>query len=482
MKNPNIVFILADDLGYGDVASYNSESKVPTPNLDKLASQGLSFTDAHAPAAVCSPSRFSVLTGCMNFRNSIQGVFTGAGGPCMIDDSRLTVPGMLREKGYTTACFGKWHIGLTFKDHDGNPICESGMEAARRVDFSRPIIDAPIHRGFDHFFGTACCGGTDHLYCYIDGDRIPVPPVGMLNKTQLPDHAYSVDNRDGLVAPDYDIESLDQLFLEKSQNFIQEHVKNSPDKPFFLYHATNAVHLPSFANKAYQGATDAGPHGDFIFEFDAIVGGLMETLEIEGISDNTLFMVSSDNGPEDLSVYHMRHDHEHDGARPWRGYKRLSFEGGHRIPFIARWPEKIAADTKTEQTVSLCDLMATCAALVEYDLPDNSAEDSYNLLPVLIGEQDPSHPIRQHTFQQSSRNRLSLRKGPWKYLDHQAENANGRMAEYALPEKAKDAPAQLYNLSDDPGETTNLYFEHPDMVEELRNQLYVYRDSGRSRP
>jgi arylsulfatase A len=212
----------------------------------------------------------------------------------------------------------------------------------------------------------------------------------------------------------------------------------------------------------------------------------METLEEQGIADNTLVMVSSDNGPETLSVYHMRHDHNHDGARPWRGVKRDQWEGGHRIPFIARWPGTIAAGTKTDQTVCLCDLMATCAALVGYDLPDDAGEDSYNAMPVLIGEQDPSVPVRLHTLHQSSKTELAIRKGPWKYLDHQGSGGNsyeeGRMAEYALPENEPNAPGQLYNLDNDPGETTNLYFKHGTIVEELRTQLHAYRDSGRSRP
>lgn len=485
-KQPNIIFILADDLGYGDVASYNPESKVPTPNLDKLASQGVSFTDAHAPATVCTPSRYSLLTGRMCFRNGRSPVFTGAGGPCLIEEGRLTVAGMLREKGYTTACIGKWHVGLTFLDQAGQAICEDGMEPTKRIDFSRSIPDAPIHRGFDHFFGTACCCGTDHLYCYIDGDRVPVPPAGTLDKAPLPKHVYSVDNRDGLIAPDYDIESVDQVFLEKSQAFIQDHVKETPDKPFFLYHATNAVHSPSFPNKKYMGATGAGPHGDFIFEFDAVVGGLMQTLEDEGIAENTLFMVSSDNGPETLSVYHMRHDYDHDGAHPWRGLKRDQWEGGHRVPFIARWPERIAAHTQTDQTACLCDLLATCADLVGYNLPDNAGEDSFSLLPALLGDQDESIPIRQHTLHESYRGRLAIRKGHWKYINHQGSGGNpyesGLLAEYALPEKEPEAPGQLYNLADDPGETTNLYFEYPELVEELRTRLRTAVDSGRSHP
>ena len=203
MQKPNIIFILADDLGYGDVARYNPESKVPTPNLDRLGREGLTFTDAHAPATVCTPSRYSVLTGRMGFRTGISGVFSGAGGPCMIEEDRLTLPGMLRDKGYTTACFGKWHVGLSFPDRNGNPINKNGFEPVKRIDYSRAIPDAPIHRGFDHFFGTACCPGTDFLYAFIDGDRIPVPPTGELDKAPLPKHPYANDNRHGMIAPGF---------------------------------------------------------------------------------------------------------------------------------------------------------------------------------------------------------------------------------------------------------------------------------------
>lgn len=484
-KLPNIVFIFADDLGYGDVGCYNPESKVPTPNLDRLSEQGLTFCDAHAPATVCTPSRYSVLTGRMAFRTGIKGVFTGAGGPCMIEEGRPTLPGMLRDKGYTTACFGKWHVGLTFLDKDGNPICENGRDPVDRIDYSRAIPDAPIHRGFDHFCGTACCSGTDFLYAFIDGDRIPVPPTGELDKGPLPKHPYANDNRQGAIAPGFDIQELDQLFLKKSVAFMEDHVKNTPDKPFFLYHPTNAVHLPSFASAKCRGKTDAGPHGDFIFEFDQVVGGLMDTLDRLGIADNTLLMVSSDNGPEVTSVVHMRKDYEHDGARPWRGMKRDNWEGGHRIPFLARWPEKIAAGRKTLQTVCLCDIMATCAALVGAELPDNAAEDSYNILPVILGEQPEDQPIREFTLHQTGSLALGIRKGKWKYLDHPFSGGNDYQREplkqYALPYLPEGAEGQLYDLDSDPGETTNLYLEHPEKVEELRAQLYECRDRGRSR-
>ena len=211
-ERPNIVFILADDLGYGDVGCYNPDSKVPTPNLDQLAREGMRCTDAHSPSTVCTPTRYSVLTGRMAFRTGMGGVFTGAGGPCLIEEGRLTLPQMLRDKGYKTACFGKWHIGLTFRDKEGRPINRNGLEAVRQIDYLRPISDAPIHRGFDQFFGTACCPTTDWLYAYIEGDRVPVPPTGIVDRTPLPKHPYSRDNRPGMIAPDFDLEEVDMVF------------------------------------------------------------------------------------------------------------------------------------------------------------------------------------------------------------------------------------------------------------------------------
>ena len=234
---PNIILFLADDLGYGDVGCYNLGSKVPTPNIDRLAGEGIRFTDAHSPSTVCTPTRYSILTGRMEFRTGVPFVFTGAGGPCLIEEGRLTLPQMLRDRGYTTAMVGKWHVGLTFMDDEGKPICQNGLEAISRIDYTRHIPDAPIHRGFDYFFGTACCPGTDWLYAYIEGDSIPVPPTKMLDKNNLPDHPYSRDNRGGMIAPGYDLEQIDMVFLEKSIDFIEQHVRNNSDRPFFLYHS-----------------------------------------------------------------------------------------------------------------------------------------------------------------------------------------------------------------------------------------------------
>ena len=484
-RKPNIVFILADDMGYGDVGCYNPQSKVPTPNLDRLAREGIRFTDAHSSSTVCTPTRYSVLTGRMCFRTGMRGVFTGAGGPCLIEAERLTLPQMLRDKGYTTACFGKWHVGLTFYDRDGKPIHNSGLKAVRRIDYSRAIPDAPIHRGFDHFYGTACCPTTDWLYAYIDGDRVPVPPTGLLDKGPLPKHPYSRDNRRGMIAPNYDLQEVDLVFLDKSKRFLERHVSQHPDKPFFLFHSAQAVHLPSFPAKRFQGKTKAGPHGDFIHELDYVVGELMRTLDRLGVAKDTLLIFSSDNGPETLTTVRMRTDHKHDPARPWRGMKRDNWEGGHRVPFIARWPGRIRPGATTGQMTGLTDLMATFAAVVGAKLPEGAAEDSYNMLPALLGKA-ADEPVRRYLLQQTISLALSIRRGPWKYLDHKGSGGNNyrsdRLRPYALPETAPEAPGQLYNLAEDPGETRNLYFKHPEIVKELKAKLDEYKSSGRSAP
>ena len=483
---PNIVLILADDLGYGDVGCYNDESNVPTPNLDRLAASGLRFTDAHSPSTVCTPTRYSLLTGRMAFRTGFEGVFTGAGGPCLIEASRLTLPGMLRDAGYTTACVGKWHIGMTLLDSSGAPIHKNGLEPVQRIDYTRAIPDAPIHRGFDHFFGTACCPTTDWLYAWIEGDRIPVPPTQILDRTSLPKHHYSRDNRPGMIAPDFDLEEVDLVFLERSKQFLKQHVEQSPEKPFFLFHSTQAVHLPSFPADRFQGKTKSGPHGDFLSELDFIVGQLLQTLDDLKVADHTLVIFSSDNGPEVTTALHMRKHYGHDGARPWRGLKRDNWEGGHRVPTIARWPGRIGPGSVTNQTFCLTDVMATCAAVVGADLPNDAAEDSFDFLPVLTGRQSEDQPIRQYTLHQTISLDLAIRRGPWKYLDHQGSGGNdhsrGALALLLPKDTAPNAPAQLYDLASDPSEATNLYFEHPVIVNELKTKLDEFKSTGRSAP
>ncbi len=485
---PNILLILADDLGYGDVGCYNDRAKVATPNLDRLAREGMRFTDAHSPATVCTPSRYSLLTGHMAFRVPRGGsVFEGIGGPSLIGPGRLTLPAMLRAHGYTTACVGKWHVGLTFFDQAGQPVRGGGTEAVGRVDFSRRIEGGPVDHGFDAFFGTACCPTTDWLYAFLVNDRVPVPPTQALDRSKLPKHPYAEDCRAGRIAPDFPMEEVDLVFLNQSRAFLARHVRETPDQPFFLFHAAQAVHLPSFAAPRFQGVTQAGPHGDFIHQLDWIVGELLAALEQHGLADNTLVLFTSDNGPEVTSVVHMRADHDHDGARPWRGVKRDNWEGGHRVPLLVRWPGQVAAGATCAQLASLTDVLATVAALLGADLPRDAAEDSFNLLPALRGVAEG--PIRPYLLTQGfeGARTLAIRRGPWKYLDHPGSGGNRYETQpglkpFLLPDTAPGAPGQLYQLEADPGETRNLYFEHPEIVRELKAFLDQSKSSGRSRP
>jgi arylsulfatase A-like enzyme len=484
---PNILLILTDDLGYGDVGCYNAEAKVPTPYLDRLAGEGMRFTDAHSPATVCTPTRYALLTGRMPFRVPNGGtVFTGAGGPSLIAPGRLTLPEMLRKQGYATAMSGKWHIGLTFRDKAGAPIHQGGLEAVQRIDFSRRVEGGPVDYGFDRFFGTACCPTTDFLYAFIENDRVPVPPAGMLDKSKLPIHPYAHDCREGLIAPDFPMEEVDMVFLRKSREFIAEHRRASPDAPFFLLHSMQAVHLPSFAAPQFKGKSAAGPHGDFLLQLDWLVGELMADLEKHGIAGNTLVIFTSDNGPEVTSVVHMRADHSHDGARPWRGVKRDQWEGGHRVPFLVRWPARVKPGTTSAQTVSLTDVMATAAAITGAEIPRDAAEDSFSLLPALDGS--ATAPIRPYLLTQAfaGARTLSIRRGQWKYLDHPGSGGNnydkGELKPFALPDSVPDARAQLYDLTADPGEKNNLILQHPEIAKELKSLLDHSKTTGRSRP
>ena len=487
-QKPNILLILADDLGYGDVRCYNDQSKVATPHLDRLARDGMRFTDAHSPSTVCTPTRYSLMTGQMAFRVPNGGtVFQGAGGPSLIAPGRLTLPAMLKKQGYATAAVGKWHVGLTFRDQAGEPIHSGKLEEVKRIDFSRRVEGGPVDHGFEKFFGTACCPTTDWLYAFIENDRVPVPPTGPLDKSKLPKHAYANDCRAGFIAPDFPMEEVDLVFLKKSREFLEQHVRQSPSKPFFLFHSAQAVHLPSFAAPPFQGKSKAGPHGDFILQLDHVVGELLKSLEELGVADNTIVLFTSDNGPETTSVIHMRADFGHDATRPWRGVKRDSWEGGHRVPFLVRWPNKVKPDSTSSQLNSLTDVMATLASVIGAKLPDNSAEDSFNFLPAWLGKDNAS--IRPYLLQQAfgGQRTLSIRRGDWKFLDHTSSGGNRYdnnpgLKPFDLPNTAPNAPGHLYNLATDPGETTNLYDARPEVVAELKALLEQSKTSGRSRP
>ena len=488
---PNIIIIYADDLGYGDLSCYNEESAYKTPRLDKMAQEGVMFTDAHSPSTICSPSRYGLLSGQQIYRSTGRGgpAFEGPAGPSYLKPGTLTIAQMLQKKGYRTGVFGKWHVGLSWFDKN-NKRLGGGYENSLLIDYekSTPLIDGPNARGFDESFITPNCPATDPLYVYIENGMVPVPASVRHKRDNLPNPGgkWRWDNDEGWMSPGYNFMEADLLFYDKTQNFITEHRKKTPDTPFFAILSTQIAHAPVLPAPEFNGLTEAGPRGDFVNELDVIVGRVLDLVDDLGIDDNTLIMFSSDNGAEIVHVNWMREDYDHDPSGGWRGMKRDAWEGGHRVPFIARWPGKFPKGLVSSQMTNITDIFATVASVVGYELSDDDATDSFDMLPAMLGQQDDHKSIRPHLLTQSFRGEFQIRQGNWKYLDHEGSGGNGYkkgfMKKYALPETAVGAAGQLYNLTEDPGETTNLYYANEAKRIELQQLLNHLKISGRSAP
>jgi arylsulfatase A-like enzyme len=488
---PNILIIYADDLGYGDLSCYNPNAAYQTPRLDRMARQGVLFTDAHSPSTICSPSRYGLFSGQQIYRSTGRGggAFEGPGGPSYLKPGTLTLGQMLQAKGYRTGVFGKWHVGLTWYDAEGKRL-GGGFKNSLLIDYekSTPLEDGPNTRGFDESFITPNCPTTDPLYLYIENGMIDVPASMRHKRDTLPNPGgkWRWDNDEGWMSPGYNFVEADLLFYEKTRDFITQHRADNPDQPFFVVLSTQIAHAPVLPAPEFNGATDAGPRGDFVFELDAIVGRALDLLKQLDIDDNTLVLFNADNGAETVHVDWMRQDHNHDPSAPWRGMKRDAWEGGHRVPFIARWPGVIPPGRVTNQLTNTTDIFATLASVVGYNLQPDDATDSFDILPAMTGAQPDSKPIRPHMLTQSFRGEFQLRLGDWKYLDHLGSGGNNynnpNMQKYALPENAPSAEGQLYNLKTDPGETDNLYFKNPEIRDQMRTLLQKLKSSGRSAP
>ena len=486
---PNIIIIYADDLGHGDVSCYNAKSAYNTPRIDRMASEGIRFTDAHSPSTICSPSRYGLFSGQQIYRSTGRGggAFEGPGGPSYLKPGTLTLGDMLKKVGYRTGVFGKWHVGLTWLDQEGKRL-GGGFENSLLIDYekSTPLVDGPNRRGFDESFITPNCPTTDPLYIYIENGMVPVPASQRHKRETLPNPGgkWRWDNDEGWMAPGYEFVKADLLFYEKTKAFITKHRKESPNQPFFAVLCTQICHAPVLPAPQFHGATNAGPRGDFVHQLDTLVGRVLDLVADLGIDKETLILFNADNGPETLHVAWMREDHQHDAAGGWRGVKRDGWEGGHRVPFIARWPGRIPAGQTSDQMTNTTDIFATLASVVGYKLPDDAATDSFDMLPVMLGTQDAKKSVRPHLLTQSFRGEFQIRQGDWKYLDHPGSGGNnytqGMMKKYALPETAPDAPGQLYNLVADPGETTNLYYKESERRQQLQTLLATLKTSGRS--
>lgn len=470
MKRPNIIYVLADDLGYGDVGCNNPGSKIPTPNLDRLASQGMRFTDAHAPSSVCTPSRYAILTGRYCWRTRLKQGVLWPWDPALIEPDRLTVAKLLRQNGYHTACVGKWHLGLNWATRNGEPANKGvaygvydaevslRYELGKNIDYAQPIRGGAVDCGFDRFFGLDAPNFPP--YTWFEQDGLVAQPTEEKPKAMF--------GRPGAMAPGW---KLERIMPELTQRAVQT-IEEAGEKPFFLYLPLTAPHTPIVPNAEFRGRSGAGEYGDFVCEVDGCVGRVMDALKRKGLADNTLLIFTSDNGPE-TPAYERIRQHGHDSMARLRGLKRDVWEGGHRVPFMARWPGVIPDGTECGQLVSLGDLMATCADLLEARLPQGAGEDSVSILPLLRGDR-PSLPVRSFAIHHSCHGRFAIRKGDWVFIDAPSGDDDHVEPQWFKEERGyrpHDQPGELFNLKDDLAERKNLHAEFPEVVREFKELL-----------
>lgn len=466
---PNIVVILADDMGYGDIQALNSASGIPTPHLDRLAGSGITFTDGHSPSAVCTPTRYGLVTGRYCWRTRLKrGVLNGYGAP-LIQDERLTIAEFLRDHGYNTGIVGKWHLGLGFAKADNDSF-----------DFSQPVSDGPHTHGFDHSF--VIPASLDFPpYVYIRDGRLTQFPSEPQQKSTFP--AFW---RQGERSPDFIFEDcLDRLSAEAS-DFIKE--QSQKDKPYFLYFPLTAPHKPVFPHPRFQGTTDLGPYGDFVAQVDATVGQVLQAIEESGTADNTLVIYTSDNGSfmyrcdttdqpdhvDDESIQAFRAD-RHTANGPFRGTKADVWEAGHHVPFLVRWPSVINPGSTCSDTICITDIFATCAEVIAADLPPDAAVDSFSFLPQLKGQQPAT--ARPPVINHSANGMFAIRDGRWKLV--LGNGSGGREAPKGTPFKQ---PYMLFDLQTDIGERQDVISNHSRQAKQMEAAFQKIHDSGTSRP
>ena len=497
-SKPNIVFILADDLGFGDVGANNPESKIPTPNLDRMAADGMRFTDAHTGSAMCSPTRYGLMTGRYAWRTRLKKMVLPHFSKPLIDEGRMTMASLLKSQGYSTAVIGKWHLGLGWQAKDGETFDSDDWTPNQidAIDFTKPLKGCPLDHGFDYFFGL---NASNNMlpYCFVENDHAVLEP----DERKWP--VYDTESPVGLMSPDYTSEKIDQVLFGKAKAWLNNHFENRKEDPFFLYFPTSAIHRPCLPFHEWIGKSQAGLRGDKVAELDDIVGRLLGELKRHGVLDNTLVIFSSDNGglagdPEselqklaDNAYGHgwqsqdllarrdegrhndfLTYDHRCNG--PFLGYKTDIYDGGHRVAFLVRWPGKVTPGTVCDETICMTDMLATVASVLGDTLPEDAGEDSYSVLPLMLGEEGES-PIREATVHHSGGGMFAIRKGRWKLI--LGQDSGGGQTDWKV-----ETEGQLYDMEEDAGETMNVYTEHPEIVAELTDLLDKYEREGRSAP
>ncbi len=478
---PNIIYILCDDLGYGDVKCLNPAGKIATPNMDRLAAGGMIFTDAHTPSSVCTPTRYGVLTGRYNWRSRLQSFVLGGLSPRLIEPDRLTVASLLKQHGYFTACIGKWHLGMDWEKLPGKDVNELNIETpeqVRNVDYAQPIRNGPTSVGFDYYFGISA--SLDMVpYTFIENDRVTKLPTED-RQFPLTEGRESKPTRLGPAAPGFATSDVLPTLTRKVVETIGQRAADAKSgKPFFLYVPLNSPHTPIAPSVAWQGKSGISPYADFVMQTDAAIGEMLRALDEQGIAENTLVIMTSDNGCSPQANFPDLATHGHNPSAQFRGNKADAFDGGHRVPFLVRWPAKIKAGTTSDQLICLTDFMATCAEVVGAKLPDTAGEDSASILPALAGQ--ANKPLREAVVHHSINGSFAIRQGNWKLL--LCSGSGGWSAPRPnTPEAKALPPVQLFDLAKDIGETNNVQAEHPETVERLTRLLEKYVAEGRSTP
>lgn len=467
---PNIVYILADDLGYGDISAYNENSGLHTKNIDQLAYEGVLFWDAHTSSAVCTPTRYSILTGRYNWRSTLKSHVLSGYSKALIEPERLTVAELLQEKDYHTAFIGKWHLGWNWH-FTGDTSDMDDLNSSPEVDFSQPVENGPKAQGFSYSYGF--CGSLDMPpYVYVENDQ----------PTTLPqDTTVNMDDkgfwRKGPTGSDFRHADVLPHLTTKAIQYIDQQA--SSNHPFFLYFALPAPHTPILPTTEFMGKSNTNFYGDFVLQVDDVVGQIMAALERNGIKGKTLLIFASDNGCSPRANFKELALVGHHPSYIFRGHKADIYEGGHRVPFILSWPDRISKAFQTDEIICTTDFMATAADITGFTLPANAGEDSYSFLPVITKE-NYLQPLREATVHHSIDGRFAIRQGVWKLI---LWSGSGGWSFPKTQEELQDLPPmQLYNLDKDPSEEQNVVQQYPEKVKALKALLTEYIENGRSTP
>jgi arylsulfatase A-like enzyme len=475
---PNVIVMLADDLGYGDPGCYGG--KISTPHIDRLAQEGMRFTDAHTSSSVCTPTRYGLLTGRYNWRTKLQRGVLGGLSPRLIEPGRMTIASMLKEQGYRTACFGKWHLGMDWAVKPGKQVTELSIEPreqAFNVDFSQPIKNGPNSVGFEEYFGISA--SLDMIpYTFIENDRVTALPTEDREFLMMHGRTEGGRTRKGPAAPDFHANQVLPALARRSAEYIDARAVDARNgKPFFLYVPFASPHTPILPTEEWQGKSGMNPYADFVMQTDWAVGEILAALDRNQLVDNTLVIFTSDNGCSPQAKFDELAEHGHDPSGPLRGHKADIFEGGHRVPFLVRWPGTVQDGAVSNQLVCLTDVMGTVAEVVGPDLPPDAAVDSFSFLAAFRGEPGP----RDHLVSHSINGSFAIRRGDWKLV--LCGDSGGWSAPRPNSKQAEGLPGrQLFNLARDLGEESNLQAEEPERIRELTELIEQIVANGRSTP